>query len=675
MSATVFQRIGPYDVVEEIGRGGMAAVFLARDSRCDRRVALKLIPVRDDREGREILEAERWGARLQEQLSGVCDLVPRVHEDVDLAPYYAIAMEYVDGENLSDVIGRGQLEPAEAARIAIELCRFLDVAHRFETTIDGHGFRALVHGDLKPRNVRVTPAGEIKVLDFGIAKALSLSRRVTRNDFGSMPYLSPERLESTEVDAHADLWALGVILYELLSGAAPFYARDTRRLEQQIRNGYGAHPLTDPCPIGLQAIVAQLLAPRMGDRYPAARAVQEDLERFGAGQPTIAQERGWPRLDEATRRTRPAPAADVEATRRTAPEPPPPNPAALPLATPPRGSAAGTPPPPAALSASQRWFGRRPLRTMLMLVAFVLVVNEVAIGFSARRAAAGAMTRDLDGLSDAWTDYAGLSRHSYLRVGISGLERALSSRSQELAEQVIANYRGTTPTVRERQWKLAQRNLQQALRIAPGNATLRAALRYCEGHLHRIDGEAEKARHRTAAANQQFADAVTAFREAAELRREWPDPFLGLARTFIYGLDDIDRGAEAMRQAQRWGYTPGDRETVQLGDGYRARAETLSLAASQLADLPQEREYLQRAVDAYQQALTLYERVPAYSGVAPNIRRARRALEQIERRLSEIAANTADGEEERQVPTANSQLPRSAPTRELPPFTLRTTWA
>jgi len=641
MSTTVFQRVGPYEIVEEIGRGGMAAVFLARDPRSDRRLALKLIPVRDDREGREILEAERWGARLQGRLSDVCDLVPRVYEDADLAPYYAIAMEYVDGENLSDVIARGRVEPPEAVRIALELSRFLDAAHRFETTIDGHAFRALVHGDLKPRNVRVTPERGIKVLDFGIAKALSLSRRVTRNDFGSMPYLSPERLESTEVDAHADLWALGVILYELVSGSAPFYARDTRRLEQQIRNGYAAHPLTDPCPASLQAIVAHLLAPRLDDRYPTARDVQEDLRRFQSGGLTIAEETGWPhRVDEATRRTRPAPTADVEATRRTTPPvsaPAPPNPvssrAAATVQTSPGGGVAVK-----SIPAPPRWFGRRPVRTLLLLVAFVLVINEVAIGVSAGRAAAGARTSDLDGLSEAWTGYDGLARRSYLGVGIAGLGRALSSRSQELADQVIANYRGQTPTVRERQWKLAQRNLQQALRLAPGDTTLKAALRYCEGHLHRIDGEAEKARHKTAAASQQFTDAVTAFREAAELRRGWPDPFLGLARTFILGLEDIDRGAEAMRQAERYGYAAGDRETAQLGDGYRARAESLWQTAGQLADLPQEREYLQRAVDAYNQALTLYERIPAYAGVALNIRRARRALEQIERRMSEISA-------------------------------------
>ena len=217
-------------------------------------------------------------------------------------------------------------------------------------------------------------------------------------------------------------------------------------------------------------------------------------------------------------------------------------------------------------------------------------------------------------------------------MGVFGLERTLARRVRTLTEQVIANYRSTLPTVRERQWRIAQKNLQQALVLEPRDSVLRASLRYCEGHLHRIDGEAEKARHRTAAANQHFTEAVSAFREAAELRREWPDPFLGLARTFIYGLEDIDRAADALKQAQRLGYTIGDRETAQLADGYRTKGDSLWLTARQFADMPQEAEYLQRASDAYRQAQGLYERIPGFPGVAVSLRRTQRSLDRIDER-------------------------------------------
>jgi serine/threonine protein kinase len=677
---TVFQRVGPYEIVREIGRGGMAAVFLAEDTRHSRQVALKLVPVGQDREAREILEAERWGAHLQGQLAEACGLVPRVYEEGDESPYYFIAMEYVDGENLSDVIARGPVSAPEATRIASELCRFLDAAHRFKTAIDGREFWALVHGDLKPRNVRLSQSGDIKVLDFGIAKALSLSRKVTRNDFGSMPYLSPERLESTQVDAHADLWALGVILYELMSGALPFHASDTRWLEQEIRAGYGRRPLPESCPAGLRAIVRRLLAPLADDRYPSAAAVLADLDRVRAGQDPEALTFAFhASADEApTRRTRPAGGVALEATRRTDRSVSPGASPATAVALPAAGVAAPktSQPPPARVKVK-----RSRVRTALMIAALLLVFNEFIVGFRANRVAAAAATRNLDGMDDIWSQYDALSHRSYLRMGVHGLERTLTNRVRALSDQVIANYRSTVPTVRERQWQIAQRSLQHALVLAPGSTSLKASLRYCEGHLHRIDGEADKLRHRTATANQHFTEAVSAFRESAELRRDWPDPFLGLARVFIYGLEDVDRASDALKQAEKLGYTIGDRETAQLADGYRARGDSLWQTARQLADLPQEAEYLQRASDAYRQAQGLYQRIPGFPGVATNLRRTQRSLDQItgrsmDRDLDRQFVDPANAAPE--TPVGTSDVPKTplerAPSDQNPVSADRISW-
>jgi len=659
---TIFQRVGPYDIVREIGRGGMAAVFLADDPRHARQVALKLVPIGHDREAQEILDAERWGARLQARLAEACGLVPRVYEEGDEPPYYFIAMEYVHGENLSDVISRGAATPLEATRIAAELCRFLDTAHTFKTSIDGREFWSLVHGDLKPRNVRLAETGAIKVLDFGIAKALSLSRKVTRNDFGSMPYLSPERLDSTEVDAYADLWALGVILYELLSGGPPFQGVDTRRLEQEIRAGYARRPLPATCPVAIQSVVARLLAPEPADRYESAAGVLADLELFQAGKEPTARALGFPvRLDEApTRRTRPPVDPESEATRRTVRAAPIPAPVAGPATLDRTQSAAATRT--TAVSAAPvraKVTRSHPIRTLLMLAALLLVSNELVVGFKASRIAASAATRDLDSMDDVWTAYDALSHRSYLRLGVVRLEDVLATRVRTLSDQVIANYRSTLPTVRERQWRTAQKNLQHALVLARGSSSLKASLRYCEGHLHRIDGEAEKLRRHTAAANQHFTEAVSAFREAAELRRDWPDPFLGLARTFIYGLEDIDRAADALKQAQKLGYTTGDRETAQLADGYRARGDSLWQTARQLADMPQETEYLQRAADAYRQAQGLYERVPGFAGVAVNLRRTRRAIDQIDQRVGERAIDREGSDTAAPVPAGSDRIDSS----------------
>jgi serine/threonine protein kinase len=640
---TVFNRLGPYEIVEPIGSGGMAQVFLALDTRSQDRVALRLVPLGRDREAREILEAERWGARLQQEFSAVCPLVPRVYESGELPDYFYVAMEYLDGENLSEVIARGRVPPERAMAIALELCAFLEAAHGFELTVEGRPLRSLLHGDLKPRNVRITSDGQVKVLDFGMAKALSLSRKVTRTDFGTLGYMSPERLETGEMDAQSDFWALGVVLYQMISGTAPFAAPDTRRLERLIVSRRPPPALEGLCSPGLQAIVAKLLAPQPAMRYQEAAAVRRDLARCQAGEETEAQQEGWPaRVDEPpTQRTTPVHAMDEDATRRTRVEPPTapvpssgareahPSPAsttAVPAPT--------VPVPPVVISAPRR----RPLRTVLLFLAFIFVVNEVMVGSVAGRAAASAVTRELGDIDDLWTEYDRLADRSYLGLGVASLERALSDRSQELANRVILNYRTPEPTVREPQWEAARNALRRALTTDPRNNRIKAALRYCEGHLHRINGEARKARRQTAAARQELTEAVTAFREAVELRSDWPDPFLGLMRVFIYGLEDIDRGADALKQAQRLGFSAGNRETAQLADGYLTRGETLMRTARTLEGMPQESDYLQRAAESLREALTLYGRVPGSNGVAANVRRTQRSLERIEQRLAALSA-------------------------------------
>ena len=636
----VFNRLGPYDIVEPIGSGGMAHVYLATDSRSGQRVALRLVPIGRSHDACEILDAERWGARLQTEFSAVCPLVPRVFDHGELTGYLFVAMEYLDGENLSDLIARGPLPAARAVEIAIELCRFLEAAHTFETVVDERPLRSLLHGDLKPRNVRLTSAG-LKVLDFGVAKALSLSRKVTRTDFGTIAYMSPERLETGEMDGRADLWAIAVMLHEMLGGVRPFTAPDTRRLERLITSRRPAPVLNGACPAALQAVISRMLAPDIDQRYATPADIREDLARYQAGVETTAEREGWPaRSDEPeTRRTAVSTAPADDRTRRTRPESTPGVAAAA--AVPPSAAAAPSAPAPTARPRLARW--KRRVRTALVVIALLLVVNEISVGSDAGRAEGIAAAGELGSIGELWAQYDRLERRSHLGIGVVGLRRALTARTEALAEQVIDNYRSQLPTVREAQWRAARDALRRAVSAAPGRTRLRAALRYCEGHLHRIDGEARKSRRQAFAARQEFTEAVAAFREAAELRSGWPDPFLGLMRTFIYGLEDIDRGADALQQAQRLGYTSGERETTQLADGYRARGDQSLRIARQLLDLPQEPEHLERAAAAYRHAVALYGQVPSYGDVASTLRRTHRALTQVEERLAEIAAARDQG--------------------------------
>jgi hypothetical protein len=455
---------------------------------------------------------------------------------------------------------------------------------------------------------------------------------VTRNDFGSIAYLSPERLDSGEIDPQSDFWAVGVLLYEMVSGSLPFQAPDTRRLDQRIKSRRPPASLEGRCSPGLVAVIGKLLAGQPEDRYAAAVAIREDLESVVAGRETQAEREGWltRATDEPpTRRTHSPESVEEEVTRRTRE----PRPAQETTATE-RTTPVAQPQPAAAIPGTST--SRRPLlRTVLLLTALSISCNEIWVAGAARRLAATVPTRELDGLARGWDQYEALSRRS-LGVGVIGLEQALARQTGMLSDRVIANYRTPLPSVRETQWRMAREALAQAVSVAP-NAHLKASLRYCDGHLHRIDGEARKARGKTVEAQQEFTEAVTAFREAAELRANWPDPFLGLARTFIYGLEDVDRGADALSQAQRLGYTPGDRETTQLADGYRARGDTLSRTARTLAGVAPEQEYLTRAAEAYRRAIDLYAKVVSFADVARAMRLTQRALAAVEQRIADLS--------------------------------------
>jgi eukaryotic-like serine/threonine-protein kinase len=627
MTEPVFRQIGPYEIQRRIGTS-MSSVYLAQDTRPGGRlVALKVVPDGLDVDAQDTAVAEQQGAELQRTLLNGSEYVPRVYEVERVTGYLYIAMEYLEGTDLSSLIRQGPIDPRRSAAIAIQLCQFLEEIDRIESRAHGSAALTLLHNDLKPTNVRLVKGDRVKVLDFGAAKTLSMSRRVTRNDFYSTPYLSPECLDSGERDRQTDAWALGVILYEMVAGRPPFRADDTRRLENRIRSRRPPEPIPG-CPPGLHAIIAKLLAPQPADRYAGPEAIREDLERFTIGTATKAEAEGWPDkvADEPpTRRVR------AEAPDR-AEEPPTRHTPRVAVAAAASGTTAPDPMPQAARPAKTRHW----IQGLLLFAVLSIGGNEACVSLQARQVAATVPMQEFAGLTNIWSNYDGLSSRSWLGgLGVRRLGDALARQTLILAERVTDNYRTPAPTVREAQWLAAATALTRALTVAPTDAKIRGTLRYCEGQLHRIDGEARKGRKQAAQAQREFAEAVSAFREAATLRPNWPDPFLGLARTFIYGNEDIDRGADAMKQAERLGHALGPRETAQLGDGYRARGETLERAAAALVGMPQEREMLTRSRDAYRQALDLYATIATFADVAAQIRATQRHLDVVEKKLNQ----------------------------------------
>jgi tetratricopeptide (TPR) repeat protein len=274
-----------------------------------------------------------------------------------------------------------------------------------------------------------------------------------------------------------------------------------------------------------------------------------------------------------------------------------------------------------------------------LLPAFFVLGHQLAIASRAERLKANVPAAELDGIGGMWQSYHALGSRS-LRLTTARLEEALTSRTIMLADGIIGNYRLPASTVRETQWKMARDAFKDALAVNPGDAELEGALRYCEGHLHRINGEARKRHRQNAEARDELTAAVSAFRDAAELRPAWPDPFLGLMRTFIYGFEDVDRGTDALKQAERLGYTSGERETVQLADGYQSRALDFARTARTLSGTAAQR-HLARSADAYRQAIDLYSKALGYADARRSLRAARRGLEQVE--LRKTAASTPTG--------------------------------
>jgi serine/threonine-protein kinase len=293
MVLTPGTRLGPYEIQAAIGAGGMGEVYLAHDTRLNRKVALKSLSGSsvDTPEGRDRLLRE---ARAAAQLTH--PNIAAIHDILDTGPCPCIVMEYVQGESLAAKIARGPLPSTQAVLIGVQLADALAQAHA----------AGVVHRDLKPANVQITPDGTAKILDFGLARSRNLedpavpadvpTRDVARSQAGKLTgtpaYMAPEQLMGQPATPQSDIYGLGVLLFEALSGRRPFDAPDFVDLALAI--------LSDPTPTlraastgtpqEVSAIVARAMARKPADRYPSAAAMAADLRRAArtlSDQPTV----------------------------------------------------------------------------------------------------------------------------------------------------------------------------------------------------------------------------------------------------------------------------------------------------------------------------------------------------------------------------------------------------
>ena len=271
------EHIGIYRVEGPIGRGGMGEVLLAWDDRLERRVAIKRIR-RDAGLSAEQRERFRREARLAARLSH--SAVVQIYDLVGGESDDAIVMEYVEGRTLAERLVEGRLETAEALRLAGEIAQGLAAAHE----------AGLIHRDLKAANVIVTEAGHAKILDFGLARPVVRrpgEEPLTRQGFviGTFHAMSPEQARGEEVDQRSDLFSLGTLLFEMLTGQAPFRGKDPaetiRRIIQEPPPD--PRPFRPDLPVEVGHLLGRLLAKDRRDRPGSAAEVAAILERLRAG--------------------------------------------------------------------------------------------------------------------------------------------------------------------------------------------------------------------------------------------------------------------------------------------------------------------------------------------------------------------------------------------------------
>ena len=295
-------------------------MYLALDPEVNRRVVLKIVEHSRDSYTQVVVEAERRGALIQQQLHSKDPRILEVYEFGDQNGCFFVAMQYAEGHSLAELIRKdGRFDPMRAARYGAEICSQLETLHSFEADIDGQK-RAVVHGDIKPSNIQVGPNGEVWLLDFGIAKVITATRNLTQHNLGSPSYCSPERLKNGSVDPHSDLWAVGVCLYEMMAGLPPYQAQTTRKLENLIQSRRPPRALPDDCPAGLKAIIRKTIAADPERRYPSAGALASDLRLFLDGKTPAVERRAAARMgrERHARTTAADVAADFETGKSAA---------------------------------------------------------------------------------------------------------------------------------------------------------------------------------------------------------------------------------------------------------------------------------------------------------------------------------------------------------------------
>ena len=628
MARADFEIVNP----KPIGCGVFGTVFLARRQSDQATVALKLV-LRKGEGG--VIEAERHGAILQQRFAEIHGMVPQVYDFGADGDDFFIAMEFVDGPSLEEMLRVGPLSPNEAAEHALWLCEFLDKAHSFSSTVEGKPYR-LLHNDLKPAHLKISVSGERKVLDFGIAKALEETRELATDVARTIAYAAPERLQSERVNVHADFWSLGVMLYEMASGHRPYQALDGPRFRRQLYHAITTNaprePLPPQCPKDLAAIINRLLAFQPEHRYQTPAAIRADLERFLRGEAPDAMAYYDTPATVPVTRTSPLPSAEttprpsVSDVVPTDPVPP----------TSSAGAGIGVVDPvvaPPATGVGARRSSIARVGSALMALFFVIIVATEGVAWLfAERFRDSIPEIDERTVSTRKEAYEAVERWATLDVGLRfRVDGELLRTLRAVGDRVINDYRNEQPAMGPLEWRQAHEAFTWARKLSPWDTKLRAKQLIAEAHVKRLAIGKES----TASAETLAAQAVLGrFRAAADASKDIFDPYLGMAVTQVYWLGDVDGAAASIEEAVKRGYTITRRETALLGDGYMRRALSSRNRARVLTGEQRRRELLKSKQD-FERCVALFESIIEFGHAAKNLENCKTQVVRIDRQLAE----------------------------------------
>ena len=606
------KQFGRYEIISKLGRG-MTDVYLALDPADNRHTVLKIVEKSPDPWTQVVLEAERRGALIQKQLHEVDPRFLEIYDSGTWNGCYFVAMQYVEGKTLAEILQLdGRIEPVRAARYAMEICHQLEKLHSFQLEIDGRK-RAVVHGDIKPSNIQLCADGAIRLLDFGISKAITFTRNLTHHNLGSPSYCSPERLRRSQVDPHSDLWALGATLYEMVAGYPPYQAQTTQRLEELIRSKRPPRALPEDCPAPLKAVIRKTLAGEIENRYPSAATFGDDLRLLLDRRPTLAEtekHHAWtvnPTVEKDRSPSRPlrkVPGRLMPLLKLVG----------LPMAAVAAGALAGALLYIETAYAYRFWLESRPLRGSRDYIR-----------------------RSVADINADWSLYKQLERRN-LPLGrfspVVWLSQPLRSGYLAAADDVIERYRNSSnPDLGSFDWQKAQVCLQHAAELDESDPNIKGKLAIANAYI---------ALTRNPQTDQIASQAKAGFEEALYYLPRSPDPHLGLARLDIFAFRNVGRAVAELSEAERLGFKPGPREFEQQADGYLFRAEQ-ELQQSQRPNEPRPEiaKNLSLAKGDLERARNLYEPIAGFSGVSSNLNRLYRDRGKLQllQAASEKAAN------------------------------------